>query len=62
MYKVKNLPANYMIYPYAIYTVIRDCGDDGYWYYGSYEDITTAHKAANEIGNGLIIETSKISC
>lgn len=34
--------------------VVRKC-DDGYWFYGSYENVTTAIEVCGTIGNGIIL-------
>lgn len=59
MYKVNNLSATYANYKYV---VIRDCSDtnEGYWYYGAYNDIVFAQQVAAEIGNGLVVEPQDI--
>lgn len=59
MYKVNNLSKTFENYKYV---VIRDCTDtnEGYWYYGAYNDIVAAQQAAAEIGNGLVVEPQGI--
>ena len=59
MYKVNNLSATYANYKYV---VIRDCTDtnEGYWYYGAYNDIVAAQQVAACIGNGFIVEPQDI--
>ena len=57
MYKVNNLSATYANYKYV---VIRDCTNEGYWYYGVYNDIVAAQQAAAEIDNGLVVEPQDI--
>jgi adenosyl cobinamide kinase/adenosyl cobinamide phosphate guanylyltransferase len=58
MYKVNNLSNTYHNYKYA---VIRDCNTDGYWYYGAYNNLQQAIQVANEIGNGVVVETNEIT-
>lgn len=60
MYKVNNLSGNWKNYKY---TVILDCRDtnEGWRYYGSYNSIQLAQQAYNEISNGWIVETEKIT-
>lgn len=63
MYNVKNVHPSYANHPY---TVIRDCYNEaapnnGYWYWCSYDDIVLAQRAANDIGNGLIVESKDIN-
>ena len=59
MYKVNNLSATYANYKYV---VIRDCTDcnEGYWYYGAYNDVAAAQQTAACIGNGLVVEPQDI--
>jgi len=56
-FKVKNLPLSWRNYKFM---VIRDCGNNEYWYYGIYNELPIAHKAANEIGNGILVETKQV--
>ena len=63
MYNVKNIDhADYKNYTYM---VIRDCNNeeapnDGYWYWGSYNDLMTAYNEANSLCNGLLVETKDV--
>jgi hypothetical protein len=57
MYKVNNLSETYANYKYI---VIRDCANEGYWYYGAYNDIVAAQQAAACISNGFIVEPKDI--
>jgi hypothetical protein len=59
MYKVNNLSGNWQDYKYI---VIRDCTDtnEGFWYYGAYNDVVAAQQAAACIGNGIIVESQDI--
>ena len=41
------------------YTVVRDC-EDGFWFYGSYEEFDRAQSVAKEIGNGVVVPTEEI--
>ena len=63
MYHVKNIgESNWRDRKYM---VIRDCRNeeapnDGWWYYCTCNSLTLAQEALNEIGNGLIVETSEV--
>lgn len=59
MFKVNNLSETYANYKYV---VIRDCTEtnEGYWYYGAYNDIVAAYQIACAIGNGLIVESQDV--
>jgi len=62
-YSVKNIDhEDWRKHPYM---VIRDCRNekapnDGFWYYGSYDDVSIACNEANDIGNGVLVETSQV--
>ena len=63
MYKVKNI--DHSDWAEHKYMVIRDCRDeqapnDGWWYWGSYDDLTTAYNEAQELCNGLLVATSSV--
>ena len=63
MYNVKNVHPNYANHPYA---VIRDCDDEaapnnGYWYWCSYDDIVLAQEAANDLCNGILVESESVN-
>ena len=36
------------------YWVVRDCGTDGKWFYGAWDNIKKAAYTANIIGNGFV--------
>lgn len=59
MYKVNNLSGTYANYKYV---VIRDCTktNEGFWYYGAYNNLVLAQQVAREIGNGLVVEPQDI--
>ena len=57
MYKVNNLSATYANYKYV---VIRDCANEGYWYYGATNNLVRAQEIAAEIGNGFVVEPQDI--
>lgn len=62
MYKVHNVSEHCKDYKFA---VIRDCNNEpapnnGYWYYGAYDNLEIAYSVANDLGNGLVVETSNI--
>ena len=63
MYQVKNIDnSNWREYKYM---VIRDCSDEqapnnGFWYWGSYNDLAVAHQEANELCNGVLVETVNV--
>lgn len=56
-FKVYNTTTTFTNYKYA---VIRDCGEHGYWYYGAYNDLLTAQTVANDLCNGVVVETESI--
>ena len=62
-YSVKNMSKNYRNYKY---TVVRDCNNEskpewqGFWYWGSYDDLELAQEACRESGNGFIVESENI--
>lgn len=61
-YQVKNVSPNYHQYTFA---VIRDCRDlpdycAGFWFYDSFNDITTASQVAKKIDYGIVVESSQI--
>lgn len=63
MYQVKNIGEKN--WRDRKFMVIRDCRNekapnDGWWYYCTYNNLTSAQEALNEIGNGLIVETSEV--
>lgn len=62
MYEVKNCDPNFCNHKY---TVIRNCNDEaapnnGYWYWCSYDDIVFAQYAANDLPNGILVESEMI--
>lgn len=63
-YNVKNI--DHSDWKEHKYMVIRDCNDekapnDGFWYWGSYDDISVANREANELCNGVLVETSQVN-
>jgi len=63
MIDVKNV---YPTFSAHKYTVIRDCRNekapnDGYWYWGSYDNLTLAHEEANELCNGVLVESAEVN-
>jgi len=63
MYQVKNIDR--ADWKERRFMVIRDCRreqapNDGYWFWGSYDDLATAHAVANSLGNGVLVETSNV--
>lgn len=62
-YRVKNIShADWQSHGYM---VIRDCNkeaapNNGYWYWGCYDDLVIAYNAANRLDNGLVVETENV--
>ena len=62
-FKVKNIDRpDWREHPFM---VIRDCRyekthDDGYWYWGSYDELITAYIEATELCNGLLVSTKEV--
>ena len=62
-YKVKNIDRpDWKEYQFM---VIRDCRDekapnDGFWYWGSYDELVTAYIEAQELSNGLLVCTNEV--
>lgn len=61
-YYVNNMSQNYCNYKYV---VVRDSTrepylDNGYWYWGSYNDLILAQEACRECGNGIVVESENI--
>lgn len=50
---------NYPSYELDKYTVIRGSNHE-FWFYGTYDDLDKAVKAAEEIGNGYVIQTKGV--
>ena len=62
MYEVKNCPSSFIKHKY---TVIRNSNDEaapnnGYWYWGSYDKLELAYEAANDLPNGMLVESEMI--
>ena len=62
MYEVKNCHPSFINHKY---TVIRDCNDEaapnnGYWYWCSYDKLELAYEAANDLPNGMLVESELI--
>lgn len=53
MDKINNLPDYASEYEYL---VVRNCHEDGIWFYGAYHDFEKACDVALEIGNGVVID------
>lgn len=48
------------------YMVIRDCRNEtgsnyGFWYWGSYDNLSQAHQEAKELCNGVLVETKDVN-
>lgn len=48
---INNVPAYAEQYKYW---VVRDCGKDGLWFWGSYRSVNTARAICKTIGNGRL--------
>lgn len=62
MYQVNNVSKHFRNYKYV---VIRDCRNEpapwnGFYYWGAYNDLETAHRACDECGNGFIAESENV--
>lgn len=53
MDKINNLPD--YAYEYE-YLVVRNCHENGIWFYGACHDFKMACDTALEIGNGIIVD------
>lgn len=67
-YQVNNVSASFRNYKYV---VVRDCkeevqsfynGDETkrYWYWGAYNNLSTAQEACIECGNGFVAESEEV--
>lgn len=57
MDEIKNLPDYAKDYEYV---VVRNCGNDGIWFFGAYHDFKKSVQAASECGNGVVIARTDI--
>lgn len=58
--KVLNLPNSFEKFSEKYpYTVIREVGND-YWFYAMYADLLTASRTAAELRNGVVVESNNV--